>query len=285
LTQVETQINTDENQQAQREGGYIYCIIGDDEERKFAYPPIGGQESRISNGVYSVSFRDIAVVISPSPIIKYPISRENTMAHQKVLEELMGDFTVLPVRFGTVAGSQNGISVDKRIREEVLKPRYKEIKELLTRMDKKIELGLKAFWVDMEIIFQEIVDENSQIKKLRQRVLSKPVTQPFGEKATLGEMVKDALERKKENEEKDVLATLRKSSVEWRKNKVFGDNMITNSAFLVEKSRVEEFDGLIDKLDTAYKGRIKFKYVGPIPIINFVELVIVLKGEESERTS
>ena len=249
MTQVKTQISTDENQQNQREGGYIYCIIGDDEERKFAYPPIGDQEK----GVYGVSFQDIAAVISPSPIMKYPISRENTMTHQKVLEKLMGDFTVLPVKFGTVAGSQEGISVDKRIREEVLKPRYEEIKELLTRMDNKIELGLKAFWVDMEIIFQEIVDENSQIKKLKQRLLSKPITQPFGEKATLGEMVKNALERKKENEEKDILETLKKSSVEWRKNKVFGDNMITNSAFLVEKSRVKEFDGLINKLDTAYK--------------------------------
>ena len=83
MTQVKTQISTDENQQNQREGGYIYCIIGDDEEREFAYPPIGDQEK----GVYGVSFQDIAAVISPSPIMKYPISRENTMTHQKVLEK------------------------------------------------------------------------------------------------------------------------------------------------------------------------------------------------------
>jgi len=266
--------------QRRDEGRYIYGIIGDGEEREFAYPAIGGRgdpvREKSSNGVYSVSYQDIAAVISPSPVTKYSISRENTMTHQKVLEELMGDFTVLPVRFSTVAGGKNGVCAAERIREEVLKTRYEELKDLLLQMDNKIELGLKAFWLDMNMIFQEIVDENSQIKKLRQRLLSKPLTQPFGEKATLGEMVKNALERKKAKEEKDILDILKKTCVDWRSNKVFGDNMFTNSSFLVEKSKMKEFDKLIDKLNTDYNGRIKFKYVGPVPPINFVELVIVL---------
>ncbi|MEW6684999.1 MAG: GvpL/GvpF family gas vesicle protein, partial [Candidatus Edwardsbacteria bacterium] len=58
--------------------------------------------------------------------------------------------------------------------------------------------------------------------------------------------------------------------------------MITNLAFLVEKPRVEEFDRLVDRLSTIYDGRIKFKYVGPVPPCNFVELVIVLEGESYE---
>jgi len=34
-----------------------------------------------------------------------------------------------------------------------------------------------------------------------------------------------------------------------------------------------------------YYERIKFKYVGPVPTVNFVELVVVLEGRESERTT
>ncbi|MBU1262317.1 GvpL/GvpF family gas vesicle protein [bacterium] len=284
-----TEINSDLNRD---EGRYIYCVIGASEEKKFVSPPIGGrgdevhpirditdakENSKISNGVHSISYRDIAAVISVSAIKKYSISRENTMAHQKVLEELMRNFTVLPVKFGTVAGGKNGVSSEKRIREEVLKARHEELKDLLIKMNNKIELGLKAFWTDMKVIFQEIVDENSQIKKLRQKLALEPITQPFGGKATLGEMVKDALERKKAKEEKDILDVLKNTCVDWRSNKVFGDNMITNSSFLVEKSKVEEFDRLVDKLATTYEGRTKFKYVGPVPPINFVELVITLK--------
>ncbi len=258
---------------SEEEGCYIYCLIGSSEDRKFAYPAIGGR----GDEVYSISYQDIAAVVSASPVKKYLISRENTLAHQKILEELMNDFTVLPVKFSTVASSKNGSCAAERIREEVLNIRYEELKNLLLKMDGKIELGLKAFWVDMKTIFQEIVDENDEIKKMRRKLISKPTTQPFGEKATLGEMVKDALERKKAKEEKDILNVLKKACVDWRSNKVFGDEMITNSSFLVEKSEVGQFDGLVDKLGTTYDGRLKFKYVGLMPPINFVELVISLE--------
>jgi len=259
---------------SKEEGCYVYCVIGNSEQGKFAYPAIGGR----ADEVYSISYQDIAAVVSASPVKKYPISRENTITHQKILEGLMNDFTVLPVKFSTVASSRNGSCAAERIREEVLKVRYEELENLLLKMDGKTELGLKAFWVDMKAIFQEIVDENIEIKKLRQRLISKPATQPFGEKASLGEMVKDALERKKAKEEKDILNALKKACADRRSNKVFGDEMITNSSFLVEKSKVGQFDGLVDELATTYDGRMKFKYVGPIAPINFVELVIVLEG-------
>ncbi|MBU4273823.1 MAG: GvpL/GvpF family gas vesicle protein, partial [Planctomycetes bacterium] len=104
------------------EGSYIYCIIGSDKETKCVSPAIGGH----GNEVCGIAYQDIAAVISASPVTKYSISRENTMAHQKILEELMKDSTILPVRFGNVASAKNGMPADERIREEVLKARYDE---------------------------------------------------------------------------------------------------------------------------------------------------------------
>jgi hypothetical protein len=259
-----------------KEKRYIYCIIGDNEDRKFAFPAIGEE----GETVYSVHYRDVAAVISVSAVTKYPISRANTMAHQKVMEKLMDDFTVLPVRFGTVAGGRENVSPDDRIREEVLETRYDELKGLLDGMENKTELGIKAIWTDMNPVFQEIVDDNSDIGRLRQKLVSRRSGQVMGQKAKLGEMVKDALERKKSKEEKNILNTFKKASVEWQDNKVFGDAMIANLAFLVDKSRLAEFDSLVDNLETGYAGRVKLKYIGPIPPCNFIELVITLKEEE-----
>ena len=281
------------------EGRYIYCIIAtDQEEIKITSPAIGDQGKgvypvrsnpvkrdadtpleRTSNRMYSISCQDIAAIVSPSPITRYSISRENTIAHQKVLEELMNDYTVLPVRFGTVAGGKGGVSASERIRERVLKARHKELKTLLTKMDDKIELGLKALWSDMKVIFEEIVEENKDIKVLKEKITSKNPLHTYGDRITLGEKVKGALERKKTKEEEEILDVLKKSYVDMRRNKIFGDNMLTNSAFLVEKPKMEEFDKLVDKLSTNYNGRVKFKYVGPVPPCNFVELVIVLEEE------
>jgi hypothetical protein len=47
-----------------------------------------------------------------------------------------------------------------------------------------------------------------------------------------------------------------------------------NAAFLVDKGREKEFDNIIDDLDDQYKARMNFMYAGPLPIFNFVNIVI-----------
>lgn len=252
-------------------------MIDSQKEKNFGLVGIGGRGDK----VHSVVFDDVAAVISNSPVVKYPISRENTMAHIKVMEMIMNDYTVLPVKFGTIAAGSNSRSPEESIRLEILKARYKELKDILTRMRNKIELGLKALWINMETIFQEIVDENRDIMILKKRIASGNPVQAYGQRISLGEKVKKALNMKRAREEAEILKTLKGTYYELRHNKIFGDSMITNSAFLVDKSQIEEFDNLIEKLESTYDGRTKFKYVGPVPPCNFVELTIVLKGEES----
>ncbi len=50
-----------------------------------------------------IGYGDLSMVISNSPMTNYVISRENVLAHEKVVEEVMKEFTVLLVRFCTIA--------------------------------------------------------------------------------------------------------------------------------------------------------------------------------------
>ncbi|MDO9529682.1 MAG: GvpL/GvpF family gas vesicle protein, partial [Syntrophales bacterium] len=202
------------------DGQYIYAIATINEEKTFGPMGIGDYKDE----VYTVCYRDIGAVISSSPIIKYPVTRANTMAHQKVMEEAMKDYPMLPVRFGTI-----GEGTDL-IREKVLEARYDELKELLTYVEDKIELGLKVLWSNKEDAFREIVDENKDIRILRDRLMSKKV-RPQRDQVGLGDMVKKALEAKKLREENAILDLLKGLWVEHKANDVFGDQMITNSAF------------------------------------------------------
>lgn len=259
------------------EGRYIYCIIDNSDEKDFGIEGIG------SGNAYSIGFKYIGAVISHSPVVNYPISRENVMAHMKVMERIMNDYTVLPVKFGTVASGNRRRNPENRIRSDVLKARYEELKELLDRMSNKVEVGLKAIWTDMGATFREIVEEKRDIKMLRNRIASRNHAQALSQKIMLGEMVKMALEAKRAEEEEKILKTFEGTYHDIRRNKIFGDSMITNTAFLVEKGRTAECDRLVETLDSATCGRIKLKYVGPVPPCNFVELVIPLKGEQDER--
>lgn len=261
------------------EGKYIYCIINGKVEKDFDPVGIGGREDR----VHAVVFEDIAAVVSNSPIVQYPISRENTLVHMKVMEMFMEDYVILPVKFGTIAEGNERRSPHERIKLEILKTRYKELKDLLARMSNKIELGLKAIWTDMETIFREIAGENRDIEVLKNQISTGNPSRAYSQRIKLGEMVKKALDDKRAVEELKILNSLNDAYYELRQNKIFGDNMITNSAFLVDRSLIEEFDNLIEKLNSIYEGRAKFKYVGPSPPCNFVELVITMRGGEDER--
>jgi len=246
------------------EGQYIYAIVATHEEKGFGPIGIGDRKDE----VYTVCYQDLGAIISPSPIVKYPVTRANTMAHQKAMEEVMKYYPMLPVRFSTIS---EGIEL---IKEKVLKTRHDEFKDLLRYVEDKIELGLKALWTNKEAVFREIVDENKDIRLLRDRLISRGLRAQRDDQIRLGEMVKKALDAKKRREEKAILKFFKGLWVEHKANDVMGDQMVNNSAFLVQKDQEKTFDDAVGKLTAKHDGRMRFKYVGPVPPCNFVEIVV-----------
>lgn len=252
----------------EEEGKYIYCIIGT--ENKTINPPLITAFGPIGIGdrgdeVHTIYYEDIGAVISNSPITKYSLSRDNTVAHQLVLEKVMEGYTVLPVRFCTIAKNEDEIV------EKVLKGRYKEFKASLAKMEGKIELGVKAFWKDTNLIFNEIA-EIGEIRRLKAMVVKNPSVKIRDLQIKAGELVKSALDAKKKNESEKIVSELKDLAVDYRINDTYGDRWILNSAFLIDKVKEKEFDTRMDELDKRYGDRIDFKYVGPVPPCNFVEI-------------
>lgn len=245
------------------EGKYIYCIIGSDEARDFGPIGIGGRGDIVS----TISYRDLSVVMSDSPVTKYVLSRENLMAHERVIEKVMENYTVLPVRFCTIAASAEEV-------RSLLRKRYTEFKHLLRDMDDKIELGLKAFWKKMDLIFGEITKENGGIRRLKEKMAARPSNQTYSDMISLGKIVKEALQEKKEAEAGKIMGIFKRTSVDFRINENHGDNMFLNAAFLVDRGREKEFDNLLDEIRENHNERIKLSYVGPVPPFNFVNIVV-----------
>ena len=246
-----------------KEGIYIYCIIGSNEGRTFG--PIGiGQRG---DSVSTIGFNDISAVISSSPMTKYVINRENMTTHEKVIEEVMKDYTVLPVRFCTIAASAEEV-------RNLLRRRHSEFKGLLRDMDNKVEMGLKAVWKDVSQVFHEIGEENREIRKLKKNARSKSRDGDLSQKISLGKAVKEALENQKADEARSVVKMFKRTAIDVKTNDVFGDSMFLNAAFLIDRTREKEFDFLVEDLGKEYDDRAKFKYVGPVPPFNFVNIVV-----------
>ena len=246
-----------------KEGQYVYCIIDSNDGRNFG--PIGmGERGDI---VSTIGFNDISAVISSSPMTKYVINRENMTTHEKVIEEVMKDYTVLPVRFCTIAASAEEV-------RNLLRRRHSEFKGLLRDMDNKVEMGLKALWKDVSQIFNEIGEKNQEVRKLKKKAEEKAGKGNNSLKIDLGKMVKKALENKKADETLSVVNMFKRTAIDVKTNDVFGDSMFMNAAFLIDRTREKEFDFLVEDLAKKYDDRAKFKYVGPAPPFNFVNIVV-----------
>lgn len=255
----------------EKEGKYIYCIIGTKHERNFGPIGIGSR----GDEVLTIGYDELSMVVSSHPMTKFVVNRENMLAHERVIEEVMKEFdSVLPIRFGTIASSADEI-------RNLLDRRYREFKNALRDMDHKVELGIKGIWKNMEIIFKEIVEENKEIKKAKEKIQNDVGKKNIHTKMEVGKMVEQALVKKKEKETESIVDVLRRTSVDHKLNRTVTDEMFMNAAFLIDKGREKEFDNMMDELSREYKDRVKFMYAGPLPPYNFVNIVIY--PEEWER--
>jgi len=258
---------------------YLYCLTRSHEAPlHLSVKGIGGR----GDEVYTIPFLDLAAVVSDSPQDEYETNRANTVQHQLVCEEVLKrGFTVLPVRFGTVCKPTWGKSSAEEKIKKLLRRKYGEFHSLLREMEKKVELGVKVFW-KKEHLFQKIVAENQSIQEMRDRIAANPSggSLTYYERLRLGTMVYDEIEKRREIEARRLAQALSPLAERYETNKVLTDTMILNAAFLVHHSRVGEFDAQVNELDERYNDRMSFKYVGPVPPFNFVELVVHWEEDE-----
>src|SRR5712692_1540997 len=181
------------------------------------------------------------------------------MAHARVVEKAMAEYTILPVRFCTIA------ETEETIVEKVLKARYQEFMDLLGEMVGKIELSVRALWTNLDAIFAEVVAENKEIQSIKEALLlEKNAQKQYAGKIKIGQLVQKALEEKKKREAGELLEALRPFSLDCKENRIYGDMNLVNAAFLVTKEMEREFDHKMQELEKDYGERKQLKYTGPV---------------------
>ncbi|MGE4587038.1 MAG: GvpL/GvpF family gas vesicle protein [Mangrovibacterium sp.] len=246
------------------EGKYIYGIIKHSEAIEFGPIGIGRRGDR----VYGISYKNVCAIVSNSPVIQYEARRVNLTAHELVLEEVMKQFPVLPVRFSTIADTTDDSGVLK-----ILERDYERLTGMLDRIEGKKELGLKVIAIE-GVIFNHILDKYDEIRNMKEKLVHLPADTTYYQRMKIGEMVEAALQKEKEFFKKRILDTLTPLAVDTRINDNFGERMVLNAAFLIRNETEPEFDRAVNKLDEQLGNLLTFKYVGTLPPYNFVNMVI-----------
>lgn len=253
-----------------KEGKYIYGIIRHKGPINFGSIGMGKR----GDLVYGIEYNGVTAIVSNTPIIEYEARRVNMIAHEEVLEEVMKQFTVLPVRFSTISEYSDDEGILR-----ILEKEYNKFDELLSKMEGKKELGIKVLAYEQEaLMYESILEKYDDIRLLRDKLMNLPADKSHYQRMKIGEMVAEALKKETENYRNIILDTLNPLAEDVKINKSYGEMMILNAAFLIKNTSEPEFDKAVNDLDEKYGRLMTFKYVGTLPPYNFVNLVIDTKG-------
>ena len=75
---------------------YAYCVVKSDASQSI------DMRGLADSAVYSIGAREVAAIVSDFDGDAMPVSRDNILAHQKVVKNVLEKTTPLPFRFGTI---------------------------------------------------------------------------------------------------------------------------------------------------------------------------------------
>lgn len=244
----------------QGEGKYVYGILSNSEERSFGEIGIDKEE------IYTINFKDISAAVGDLALKTYEVTREKLLAHEQVIREMMKAHTVIPMTFGTVAKDEKDV-------ENMLERMYVEFKQVLTKIENKLQIDVKAIW-NKDVVYRSILREDEGIRRLSESVSKKPAEETYDERVELGKKVMSELDKKKKEYIKEITEALSTYIEDSQQNKLADDKMILNTSFLVAKSKEQEIYKKLDVLDEKYGEDVQVIAVGPLPPYNFSHIEI-----------
>jgi hypothetical protein len=240
---------------------YIYGVI------RTSQPATFGQSllSLSPEVVYTIVHRDLAGVVSNYSGGDFAsLSKEAKlhclMAYQGVIERVMKEYTILPVKFGTLAEDEDEI-------RHILEQGYKKLAQTLDQMSGVVEIEVAATW-DLKKVLEEIGNEE-EIGQLKRSMAGKSASEILEMQVNAGKLVKESLDRRRESYCSQTVQSLAKAALDIQPNTLVTDEMVMNVAFLIQREKQEEFDNQVRWINEAFSDQINFHVIGPLPPYSF----------------
>jgi hypothetical protein len=237
---------------------YLYAIIDQPLKR---LPALSGLEQA---AVTKVPYRDLAAVVSAVSAAEVPALEANVWLHELVVEELMADRAVLPVRFGTVLSSE-------RAAQDVVREHYASFAADLDRVRGRVEMGVRVLRSD-EPAPPPPSEARPAYATGRDYMLAR-MEEERGLRATREQAESLAAELHR---------PLARLATQTTQQVLSTPRLLLTAAYLLDRERVADFRQEVETLSAAY-GSLCLLCTGPWPPYSFVSAVLPGDRREEDR--
>lgn len=245
---------------------YVYGIVATSERLNLP----GAGVAAASGGIHAVPLDGVAAVVGASDLDDYQgLAREELVRvlldHQRVVEDVMTVFPVLPAKFGTV------LADEQRVLDLLTRGHDLFVAEL-AGLAGSVQMEVVVQW-DLGQVFAEL-GKDERIAGLRATAAAAPATEADALRILLGKAVQALLEERRANLRDRLLPRLQAGAQQVRVNPTMDDKMILNLALLVDEPGRQQLDALLFELDAEFEGALTFRCVGPLPPYTFATLEV-----------
>jgi hypothetical protein len=237
---------------------YIYGVVSSTAELP-SQPGIAGAPLEL------IPADGVAALTSDAPDGELVMGREAMTTHARVLEAAHALGTVLPMRFGVVMEDES------QVVNRLLGAYGADLVAQLDEFDGKAELKLRATYEE-EPMLREVVREDQDVARLRDSLRGAPEDATYYGRIQLGELVSRAIERKRERDAAAIMEKLSPLALAVREIPPPHERVVLSASFLVEQSKLDDFDAAVERVGESQANRMRFKYTGPLPPHSFVNL-------------
>ena len=225
-------------------------------------------QSLENSGVYAITFQNISAIVSDREGVHLDfLDRESLgyllVHHQETIEKLLGSgfSMIIPMRLGTIAGSKDEVI-------KILSYGHGLFIDTLKKIEYLTEIDLAVTWNDFSKTLQDVANL-PEIIALKDDILKKGDQLSQGDQVKIGMAIHEKLTEKNRQAELRILDALSAFYTDIKMHEVMNDQMVINSAFLMNRNKKEKFEAAIEQIDEEFKGLLNFKLVGPLPCYSF----------------
>jgi hypothetical protein len=246
----------------------IYAIVSEKGDQGKLAAGLAGIKGIAGADLFAVSVDEISAVVSETERADLITDKANAIAFAGVIENLAQQFTLLPMRFGSLMDSTGSIC-------NMLEKNYSGFKNNLQKVENKSEFGLKIF-CDTGKLKAELNLKSEETSETSQ----KPVTE--NKNSVFKEYINQKLKAHRLEETllgyiDSIIAEFKgfliELNAEKKIKKMTTATTIIDAVFLIEKDKKAELVRAIEDMQGKY-SELNFILTGPWPPYSFVDITI-----------
>jgi Gas vesicle synthesis protein GvpL/GvpF len=246
-------------QERAKTGTYVYGMVPGDVELKSVVQGVGNPPGEIR----LVRSGDLAALVSDVDITKPLGTPQDLQVHEEILDSVVTESPVLPLRFGAVLTSEDAVA------KELLEANHDEFAAALRQLEGCAEYVVRGRYVESAIL-EEILSGSPTAARLGDRIRGADPDATRELRIQLGEIINNAVADKRQADTRLLVSAMKDHFVASVVRAATNELDAAYVAFLIEAGTTGELERTVTDLAERWSGRVELSIIGPMAPYDFV---------------